>query len=64
MTTYLTASIAEQHRADLLAEADSYRRTSRARQVPDETAPRPAAHRHHWGHAFRAFMKDMATAQL
>jgi hypothetical protein len=64
MNTYLTASIAEQHRADLLAEADSYRRVRRARQVRGETAPRSAARRHRWGHAFRVFMEDMATAQL
>jgi hypothetical protein len=64
MTSYPTALVAEQHRTDLLAEADNYRRTHRARQVQDETVPRLAVGRHHWGHAFRAFMKDVATAQL
>ena len=54
MTTSLTALVAEQHRTDLLAEADNYRRTHRVRQLRDETAPR----------AFRAFKKDVATAQL
>lgn len=60
MTTNLTALVANQHRTDLLAEADNYRRTHRARQLRDETAPRL----HHWGHAFRAFKKDVPTAQL
>jgi hypothetical protein len=64
MTTYLTAAVAEQHHTDLRAEADNYRRTHRAGQVRDETAPRLAVRRHHWGHAFGAFMKDVATAQL
>ena len=44
MTTFLPALVAEQHRTDLLAEADNYRRTHRARQVRDETV-----RRHHWG---------------
>ena len=65
MTTHLTALVAEQRRTDLLAEADNYRRARQARQAREQTAPRrPAAHQHHWGHAFRAFMKDVATAQL
>ena len=64
MTTSLTALVAEQHRTDLLGEADNYRRTHRARQLRDETAPRLAVRRHHRGHAFRAFMKDVPTAQL
>jgi len=60
MTTNLTALVANQHRTDLLAEADNYRRTHRTRQLRDETAPRL----HRWGHAFGAFMKDVPTAQL
>ncbi len=64
MTNYLTALVAEQRHTDMLAEADNYRRTRRANHTREQTTPRSAAREHHWGHAFRAFMKDVATAQL
>jgi hypothetical protein len=64
MTTHLTALVAEERRTDLLAEADNYRRARQARQAHDQTAPRRPVHQHHWGRAFGAFMKDVATAQL